>query len=82
MIEMINPRNSTVELGKNTKTGEDEQLELRRGEEIENEVRANYENSDVENSEEYESREPNKVYYVSEADDKASATHELRSHNE
>jgi hypothetical protein len=82
MIEMVNTSASTVEIGKNVRVGDGEPLELCRDEVVETKVQANYEDRDVEDSEEYESRKQNKVYHVSEADDKASAPRVKKSHNE
>jgi hypothetical protein len=77
---MINASASPVEIGKNVRTRDWEPLDLRRGEESENEVCADsnsdYEITNVEDSE--ESREQSKVYTVSEEDERSSAPPELR----
>jgi hypothetical protein len=77
---MINTSVSPVEIGTNVRMGDCEPLDLRRGEGFEDGVCAgsnlNFEISNVEDFE--ESREQNKVYIVSEEDDRSSAPPELR----
>ena len=68
---MINTSASTVQIGKNVKIGYGEPLELRGDEVVESEVRANYKDSEFEESENYESRKRNKVYHVSEMAEKS-----------